>query len=254
LEPKFKDKVDLKQCWFPGFHGDVGGGYAGPVERNHLAIEDITLAWMCDQVDGLLAFDEEESRNILGEIKEKVEWGVTMEKDPTGFLYTLGVAGSSISRTPGAYHKVLANKALKPDDDYTTNETMHPSIKLLIDDPDANYFPKALDARTTLKMVTTPRWKFIDYSKSGQGAFWQRPAVQSKLGRAKTTRRELNIKEHVIKERNDGNNFEAKLLPVAVRDMLYRRNREELHHLNKNSGTGRCKTHLPSPPDRRSKL
>ncbi|PMD19920.1 hypothetical protein NA56DRAFT_574685, partial [Hyaloscypha hepaticicola] len=57
LEPKFKDKVNLKQCWFPGYHGEVGGGVAGPLGRNRLAIEDITLAWMCDQVDGLLTFD-----------------------------------------------------------------------------------------------------------------------------------------------------------------------------------------------------
>jgi Uncharacterized alpha/beta hydrolase domain (DUF2235) len=238
LEPKFKGKVDLKQCWFPGFHGDVGGGVAGPVGRNHLAIEDITLAWMCDHVDGILTFDEEESRNILGEIKENVEWGVTMEKDPTGFLYTLGVAGSSIPRTPGSYHKVLANRVSKSDGDNTTNETMHPSIKLLIDDPEVNYFPKALDARTTLNMVTTPRWKFVDYSESGWGAVWTRPSVKQRSGKLLTARpaqQEISIKEHVIKECNDRNNFEAKLLPVAVRDMLYRRNREELDHL-------RCKS------------
>jgi len=236
LEPKFRGKVDLKQCWFPGFHGDVGGGVAGPLGRNHLAIEDITLAWMCDQVDGLLTFDEEESRNILGEIKEKVEWGVTMEKDPTGFLYTLGVAGSSISRTPGSYHKVHANKTLTADDDYTTNETIHPSIKLLIEDPEANYFPKALDARTTLNMVKIPRWKFVDNSECGQGALWRRPAGQNKLG--KTSRAELDIKEHVIKEWKGRNNFEARLLPVAVRDKLYWRNRDELDNVHQKSSAG----------------
>jgi hypothetical protein len=208
----------------------VGGGVAGPLGRNHLAIEDITLAWMCDQVDGLLSFDEEESRNILGEIKEKVEWGVTMEKDPTGFLYTLGVAGSSILRTPGSYHKAPASKISKLEDDYITNETMHSSIKLLIDDPEAKYFPKTLEARTALNMVKIPRWEFIDNSESGQGAFWSRPAVKHKLGR--TT---INIKEHVIKEWHNRNNFEAKLLPVAVQDRLNRRNRGELEKLYRNS-------------------
>jgi hypothetical protein len=46
-------------------------------------------------VDGLLTFDEEESSNVPGEIKEKVKRDVTIDKDPTGLLFTLGVAGSS---------------------------------------------------------------------------------------------------------------------------------------------------------------
>jgi hypothetical protein len=181
---------------------------------------------MCDQVDGLLTFDEEESSNILGEIKEKVGWGVKIDKDPTGFLYTLGVAGSSMLRTPGSYHKVPVSKTSKPEDGHTTNETIHPSIKLLIDDPDAEYFPKALDAHTDLKMVKIPRWRFIDNSESGRGAFWHRPAVKDKLGN--TT---INIKEHVIKAWYNRNNFEARLLPRAVQDRLYRRNHEELGKL-----------------------
>jgi Uncharacterized alpha/beta hydrolase domain (DUF2235) len=220
LEPKFKDKVDLKQCWFPGFHGEVGGGVAGPLGRTYLAIEDITLAWMCDQVDGLLTFDDKVSRNILGEIKENVKWGVARENDPTGFLYNLSVAGGSLLlRAPGSYHKGTAHKKTKSEE-YTTNETMHPSIKLLIDQPGANYFPAALDSRTTLKMVKIPRWSFIDKSISGQGAFWTRPCTTP--GKAA-----IEVKEHIIKERPDRNNFEAKLLPVAVQDMLYRRNLEE---------------------------
>lgn len=220
LEPKFKDKVDLKQCWFPGFHGEVGGGVAGPLGRNRLAIEDITLAWMCDQVDGLLTFDEEASRNILGEIKGNVKWGVTRENDPTDFLWKLSVAGGSLLlRTPGSYHRGLARKTSKVEE-YTTNETMHPSVKLLIDDPGANYFPAALDSRTTLKMAKIPKWKFIDKSESGQGALWTR--LCTKAGKDA-----IEVKEHVIKERPDMNNFEVKLLPIAVQDMLYRRNLED---------------------------
>jgi len=220
LDPKYKDKVDLKQCWFPGFHGEVGGGVAGPVDRNHLAIDDITLAWMCDQIDGLLTFDEEASINILGEIKESVKWGVLRESDPSGGIWNLSVAGgNSVLRTPGSYHKRQAQKTLKSDG-YTTNETMHPSIKLLIDEPSANYFPPALDSRKYLRMVKTPRWKFVDKSKSGQGAIWTQPST-------KPGKDVIEIKEHIIRERPDRNNFEAKLLPVAVQDMLHRRNLEE---------------------------
>jgi hypothetical protein len=219
LEPKFKDKVDLKQCWFPGFHGEVGGGVAGPLGRAHLAIEDITLAWMCDQVDGLLTFDEEVSRNILGEIKGNMKWGVTRENDPTGGIWNLSVAGGRlVLRTPGSYHKGPTHKT-STSEEYATNETIHPSIKLLIDVPEANYFPAALDARINSNKLKIPRWKFIDKSESGEGGFWDRPAVPGMAS--------ITIKEHVIKERPDRNNFEAKLLPVAVQDMLYRRNLEE---------------------------
>ena len=219
LEPDFKDKVDLKQCWFPGFHGEVGGGVAGPVGRNHLAVEDVTLAWMCDQIDGILTFDEEASKNIMGEIKENVKWALSRESDPSGGIWNLSVAGgNSVLRTPGSYSKGHT-RTLNPER-YTTNETMHPSIKLLIDNPEAKYFPPALDSRTSLKMLKLPKWKFIDQSESGEGASWIRPSTKS--GKAV-----IEIKEHVIRERPDRNNFEARLLPVAVQDMLHRRNLEE---------------------------
>jgi len=224
LDPQFKDKIDLKQCWFPGFHGEVGGGVVGPVGRNHLAVEDITLAWMCDQIDGLLTFDVEASKNILGEIKENVKWGLSRESDPSGGIWNLSVAGgNSILRTPGSYHNRQAPKTSNSEG-YTTNETMHPSIKLLIDNPEAKYFPPALDSRTSMKMVKTPKWKFIDKSESGQGASWTRPCK-------KPEKAVIEIKEHVIRERPGRNNFEAKLLPVAVQDMLHRRNLEEFEKM-----------------------
>jgi hypothetical protein len=204
LEPKFKDKVDLKQCWFSGFHGEVGGGVAEPLGRHHLAIEDITLAWMCDQVDGLLTFDEQVSRNVLGEIKENVKWGVTRENDPTGGIWNLSVAGGRfVLRTPGSYHKEPTYKTSAPE----------------VDIPEANYFPAALNARTNSNQLKIPKWNFIDKSESGEGGFWERPAVPGMTS--------IAIKEHVIKERPDRNNFEARLLPVRVQDMLYRRNLEE---------------------------
>ena len=220
LEPKFKDKVNLKQCWFPGYHGEVGGGVAEPLGRSHLAIEDITLAWMCDQVDGLLTFDWNVSRNVLGEIRENVKWGVTREDDPSGGIWNLSVAGGrSLRRTPGSYHKKPNHKRWKSRREYTTNETIHPSVKLLVNVPEANYFPLGLDCGTTWKMLRIPRWNYIDKSDTGEGGFWTRSAV---LGKPSIT-----IKEHVVRERPDKINFEAKLLPVAVQDMLHRRNLAE---------------------------
>lgn len=230
LEPEFKDRVDLRQCWFPAFHGEVGGGVAGPVGRNHLAIEDVALAWMCDQVDGLLQFDEEQAKNILGRIEEDAEWGVVREKDPTGILYTLSIAGGSALRTPGSYHQDHANPW---SHHCTTNETMHPSIKLLIDDKEAKYFPKALEERTSWNGISVPKWHYIDLWKEGQGAFWVRDPGACGPGELPRTQssRAINIKEYVIQERDNMNNFEAGLLPAVVKEKLYRRNREELEQV-----------------------
>jgi uncharacterized protein (DUF2235 family) len=55
---------DLKQVWFPGVHGDVGGGY--PEAESGLA--KITLQWMLDEAQAAgLAVDAAKRRQILGE-------------------------------------------------------------------------------------------------------------------------------------------------------------------------------------------
>ena len=41
----------FKQCWFPGAHSNIGGGY------EDTGMEDITLAWMMDNLSGMLDFD-----------------------------------------------------------------------------------------------------------------------------------------------------------------------------------------------------
>lgn len=47
------DDLVLKQCWFPGAHANVGGGYEDTMSA------DITLAWMVSQMikAKILAFD-----------------------------------------------------------------------------------------------------------------------------------------------------------------------------------------------------
>lgn len=44
-------KINIQQCWFPGVHTNVGGGYPD----QHLA--DLTLAWMVDRCSSFLDFD-----------------------------------------------------------------------------------------------------------------------------------------------------------------------------------------------------
>jgi hypothetical protein len=129
---------------------------------------------------------------------------------------------------PGSFHQ-LSPRALNTEE-VATNEMIHPSVKLLIDDSESTYFPLGLDSRTTLKMVKIPRWKFVGKSDSGQGAVWTRPAAHAKSGKGA-----IEVKEHIIKERPDRNNFEAKFLLVAVQDMLYRRNLEEFDKMYQSS-------------------
>ena len=42
--PKDRKDLDLKQCWFPGAHANVGGGYPDTMSA------DITLVWMISQM------------------------------------------------------------------------------------------------------------------------------------------------------------------------------------------------------------
>jgi len=42
--PSGRTDLDLKQCWFPGAHANIGGGYPDTM------IPDITLVWMVAQM------------------------------------------------------------------------------------------------------------------------------------------------------------------------------------------------------------
>jgi hypothetical protein len=48
----------LLQCWFPGYHANVGGGTTGE-GKDDSDIDEITFAWMCDLVKPYLTFDRE---------------------------------------------------------------------------------------------------------------------------------------------------------------------------------------------------
>lgn len=43
------EKVDVKEVWFAGNHGDVGGGWA-PEEKHSYLLSDTTLNWMMDEM------------------------------------------------------------------------------------------------------------------------------------------------------------------------------------------------------------
>lgn len=57
-EGKLWKETRLLQCWFPGYHANVGGGTTGEGKDDN-DIDEITFAWMCDLVKPYLTFDRD---------------------------------------------------------------------------------------------------------------------------------------------------------------------------------------------------
>ena len=120
--------IVLEQCWFPGAHSNIGGGYP---DR---ALSNLTLAWMVDRCHSLLDFDHEYLKLIATLDRQPARWHTDRpdrkEKDKLKFdtkyqgygcgrlydSYKLGQTWTWKYRTPGAYPGGV------------TNETMHPSV------------------------------------------------------------------------------------------------------------------------------
>jgi hypothetical protein len=246
-------KVDLRQCWFPGYHCDTGGGsatdpsYVGD-EMAH-KIDQLSLAWMCDQIEGLVTFHRDVAYAFLPGSSIK-NWTAKMTKDPIEsfpmrFFYGSDLGGGSKYRTPGTYNRkdlhwrygtdgepVTIMK--KGDVDQHTRERMHPSVKMLIDATNKSsntpwlagskpYKPNALE-----KQGEAPKWEFRP-SDQGYGAKWIRPAVNPTKGFFscwdKLGIKEIAIDEHVILDRGKYfHNFEARILTQMAKEMLDKRN------------------------------
>lgn len=227
----YNRKVDLRQCWFPGYHCDIGGGWytsAGETQRN---IDQYSLAWMCDQIDGLVSFDVEAAELTLPKVEPEAAWSGFTTADPITAFYSTDIGGGSRHRTPGAYHHGQLNeKEPYAEKDNSTIERMHPCIQLRIEAKEYNYYPKSLDKRKSLFGIRKPRWTFVDESKVGDGAKWVREKVeaQKKLFASAPLENRIEIKEHIIRETPGKNNFEAGLLPKEVKERFMHRNRKEL--------------------------
>jgi Uncharacterized alpha/beta hydrolase domain (DUF2235) len=100
-------KTDLRQVWFPGCHGDVGGGN---IEH---ALSNIALVWMIEQVQSIeggqgastLEFDVEyltQSDATIALSTKTKPWGCTDYEDTYTGVYELsGIK----NRTPTLYAK-----------------------------------------------------------------------------------------------------------------------------------------------------
>jgi len=89
--------TELRQCWFPGCHTNIGGGY--PDQE----IADMSLAWMLERTRELLDWDWDYLRAITtnGGGGNRREWAEGRIYDSaTGLMRLLGKK----QRTPAAYH------------------------------------------------------------------------------------------------------------------------------------------------------
>lgn len=148
---------ELKQCWFPGVHVNIGGG------TPDTSISSITLAWMITQLSKHLSFKPD---YILGQRIQNVDyykendlavatWAMgAIVQDDTGLLND--ILGRQV-RTPGDYYATNPATGKSTDQRLVeTHEFMHPSVhyriaehgpglvKSATNPPRGSYEPKAL--------------------------------------------------------------------------------------------------------------
>jgi len=101
---------NLKQCWFPGVHTNIGGGY------DDQEIADMTLAWMIQQLMPFLQFDDNYLKIIIhnSDDHSSGEWAAGKIYDSATGIMKI-VSGSI--RTPGGYGD-------------GTEETIHKSVRI----------------------------------------------------------------------------------------------------------------------------
>lgn len=151
-DPKQYPLKQLKQCWFPGVHSNIGGSYPDT------GLADLSLAWMMQQLSPLLAFEPgyalEQARLNTAAVKaagppSRPDWGLGKIVDSAaGPLNRL--TGTS-TRTPAAYRRSDPDTGdPTPLPLRRTHEYIHPSVRVRIAvqgpglDDKGSYAPAAL--------------------------------------------------------------------------------------------------------------
>ncbi|KIM22601.1 hypothetical protein M408DRAFT_332846 [Serendipita vermifera MAFF 305830] len=136
---------EFQQCWFPGVHTDVGGGY----ERDYRDISDLSFAWMVDMCWPYLNFshlseilkrptliEDDKEKSLEARMKEVAPkdspWGLTAAHDELkrSIMFLLG---GWTSRKPKQYY---LDKRFGPDGErfpdgqrVVTHEYIHASVR-----------------------------------------------------------------------------------------------------------------------------
>ncbi|KAH6666785.1 hypothetical protein B0J14DRAFT_434891, partial [Halenospora varia] len=141
----FQKTTNLIQCWFPGYHINIGGGSDDMLKERKGDFEsmaNITFAWMIDRVQQYtsLGFSDDAmfdiidcyATNITAVIKKENPlegkthnqvykgWGIGPDVDS---MDTLQAAAGSITRTPAQYI----------EGERVTNEYVHPVVAFALD-------------------------------------------------------------------------------------------------------------------------
>ena len=115
FKPPSNTTTELRQCWFPGVHSDVGGGYS------EQEIADMTLAWMVERTKEQLDWDPVYLHHIIKNSgNDRKEWAAS---DPHESHKGIMRLGGMCARTPGFY-----KSPTNPDSD--TAEFMHVSVRV----------------------------------------------------------------------------------------------------------------------------
>ncbi|KPM39236.1 hypothetical protein AK830_g7343 [Neonectria ditissima] len=123
---------ELKQCWFPGVHGNIGGQADAPhTGGDQGEIGYNTFAWMVDNVSGMLTFQEDTINVVIEQHRLAINsladgWGSGPIVDDFA-----GIQGAFFrllgrqDRTPGHYSR-------DPGDGTSgaTNESFHPMVRI----------------------------------------------------------------------------------------------------------------------------
>ena len=133
----------LKQCWFPGSHSNIGGGWPDA------GISNIALAWMISQLEetdgGILSFDPEYLDFVQdlanqwyiknGEPIRPWGFGKLYDSSIVDGLLTFSESLAPITRTPGRYFQISTDDG-KPTTQRLTNtmECIHRCVRVRMDD------------------------------------------------------------------------------------------------------------------------
>ncbi|KAH0541755.1 hypothetical protein FGG08_003777 [Glutinoglossum americanum] len=130
--PTLGEKRVLEQCWFLGYHGDIGGG------NQEESLAQFALVWILSKLKGYLDFDEEniwkpasETSNWtwmqpIDQKEAKVKVNATV-KDSFRGIFTLG---GSTHRKPRKHFWCPSHGEYKHDD-FVSYEGIHVTVRIL---------------------------------------------------------------------------------------------------------------------------